>query len=278
MLIEMLEYRLTPSGPLSRDYDYLAQSVSLGSRYRRQKKAWAPHIDNCRRFILDAAGAADPTGAALVAGSGRLIEIPLAALADRFAEVVLLDMAQPLIVRRLARRRRNVRVEEADASGVLRDLSAALAGGGPLPDPARAVPPFAGRRFSFALSANLTSQLPLLPDEAIESRRPDVGKAKREAFGRALIERHFRWLREIADVAAVYTDVESRWVDAAGKTAECDDTTWGADLPPPDRTWEWLIAPAPEAEKLYDLRHKVAGWLRLPPPAAAPLPTPRRVT
>lgn len=263
MLIEMLEYRLTPDGPFSRDYDYLAQSVSLGARYRRQKKAWAPHVENCRRFILDAMAQAPAGGSALVLGSGRLIEIPLAALAEHFGEVVLLDMTQPLIVRRLARRFSNVRWEIGDATGALAALSATLTNGGPLPDPAQA-PPLSARRYDFALSANLASQLPLLPDEAIERRRPDIDDKTRQAFGRALIENHFRRLRATADVAAIYTDVESRWTDAAGREAERDDTTWGAVLPPPDRRWEWLIAPAPEAEKLYDLRHHVAAWLKLP--------------
>lgn len=266
MLIEMLEYRLTPDGPLSQDYDYLAQAVSLGARYRRQRKAWAPHVEQCRRFILDAVAqvpaSRTPTGGrALVAGSGRLIEIPLAALAERFREVILLDMAQPMITRRLARRYPNVRLATGDATGVLHALSAALKSSGPPPDPAQAVPPFAGERFDFALSANLASQLPLLPDEALERRRPDVGDAARRAFGRALIERHFRWLREIAGTAALYSDIESRWTDAAGREVERDDTLWGAELPPPQRQWDWLIAPAPEEEKLYDLRHTVAGWV-----------------
>lgn len=261
MLIEMLEYRLTPDGPLSRDYDYLAQAVSLGSRYRRQRKAWAPHVDQCRRFILEAALSAPAGGRALVAGSGRLIEIPLAALAERFGEVILLDMAQPMITRRLARRYPNVRLTTGDAAGVLAALSAALDAGGPLPDPRRAAPPFAGERFDFVLSANLASQLPLLPDEALARRRADVDEPTRAAFSRALIERHFDWIREIGATAAIYTDVESRWTDAKGREVERDDTTWGADLPPPQRAWEWLIAPAPEAEKLYDQRHIVAGWI-----------------
>ncbi|HRJ60840.1 MAG TPA: hypothetical protein PKZ99_06635, partial [Azospirillaceae bacterium] len=146
-------------------------------------------------------------------------------------------------------------------TGVLAALSAALESRGPPPDPSQAVPPFAGERFDFVLSANLASQLPLLPDEALERRRPDIDERTRAAFARALIERHFRWVREIGETAAIYSDIESRWADALGREVERDDTTWGADLPPPQRVWEWLIAPAPEAEKLYDQRHKVAGWI-----------------
>jgi hypothetical protein len=260
MLIEILEYRLTPDGPLSRDYDYLAQAVSLGSRYRRQRKAWAPHVENCRRFILDAMTQARKGGRALVLGSGRLIEIPLAELAGYFSEVVLLDMAQPMITRRLARRFPNVRLVADDATGVLRALSAALNNGGPLPDPSAAEPLLAGERFDFALSANLMSQLPLLPDEAVERRRPDVDDKTRQAFGRGLIEQHVRRLQESAEVAALYTDIYNCWIDAAGREVERNPTTWGAALPAPDVIWEWLIAPAPEEEKLFDRRHVVAGW------------------
>jgi hypothetical protein len=263
MLIEILEYRLTPDGPLSRDYDYLAQAVSLGSRYRRQRKAWAPHVENCRRFTLDAMTRARRGGRALVLGSGRLIEVPLAELAAYFSEVTLLDMAQPMITRRLARRFPNVRLVADDATGVLRALSAALNGDGPLPDPTAAEPLLAGERFDFALSANLMSQLPLLPDEAVERRRPDVDDKARQAFGRGLIEQHVRRLQESAEVAALYTDIYNCWIDAAGHEAERNPTTWGAALPTPDVIWEWLIAPAPEEEKLFDRRHVVAGWRNL---------------
>ena len=267
MLIEILEYRLTPDGPLSRDYDYLAQAVSLGSRYRRQREAWAPHVENCRRFILDAMAAAPRGGRALVVGSGRLIEIPLAALAEHFSEVVLLDMAQPMITRRLARRHANIRLVTDDATGVLRALSLALADpAAPLPDPAAAQPPFSGQRFDFALSANLASQLPLLPDEAIESRRPDINDDARRMFGRGLIQRHFRWLRELSDVATLYSDIDCYWTDAAGKEVKRDPSTWGAALPAPDIAWEWRIAPAPEEEKLYSRHHTVAGWRNLANP------------
>ena len=266
MLIEMLEYRLTPDGPLSCDYDYLAQAVSLGARYRRQRKAWTPHVESCRSFILEAMAQAPQGGRALVAGSGRLIEVPLATLSEYFSEVVLLDMAQPMITRRVARRFSNVRLVTGDATGALHALSAALTNGGPLPDPTTATPPLAEEHFDFALSANLASQLPLLPDEAIERRRPDIDAEARQNFGRALIERHFDWIKEIGAVAAIYSDIDSRWTDAGGREVERDDTTWCANLPPSNHLWDWLIAPMPEEEERYDLRHTVAGWLNLNAP------------
>lgn len=262
MLVEMLEYRLTPDGPLGRDYDYLGQAVSLGARYRRQRRAWAPHVAQCHAFIAEAASAAG-SGRALVVGSGRLIEIPLRFLADRFAEVVLLDVVHPLITRRLARRHRGVRLMTADVTGTLAALSSALRNGRPLPDPATAPLPLSGERFDFVVSANLASQLPLFPTQAIEERRPDVDEAARELFGRALIERHFAWLRGLAPVAAAFSDIDSRWTDAGGREVQRRTTLWNAEPPPADRTWEWLIAPRPEEERDYDLRHTVAAWRNL---------------
>lgn len=263
MLIEMLEYRLTPDGPFSRDYDYRAQAVALGARYRRQRRAWAPHVAQCHALIGRAVRSLPPGGRALVAGSGRLIEIPLDLLAAHFSEVVLLDIVHPLVTRRLARRHAHVRLISGDVTGCLGDLSAVLDTAGPLPDPHAMVPPLADARFDFALSANLASQLPLFPTNALEERRPDIDAATRERFGRRLIERHIDWLRQVGTVACLFTDIDSHWTDAQGREAERQPTLWGATLPPADCTWNWLIAPMPEEEAHYDLCHTVAGWLDL---------------
>ena len=264
MLREAWEYLTTPAGAEARAFGYLAEAVALGARHRRQRAAWAPHVAACRRFILDAAGRAPArngkgAGAALVAGSGRLIEVPLAELAARFESVVLADLIHPPAARRAARRFANVRLVEADVTGTLAPLDAALRGGGPLPSPA---PPDPGGGFAFAVSCNLLSQLPLLPLAAIERRAPAVGAAERAAFATALVAAHLEWLRRAAPVAALVTDMESLWLKD-GTVLQREDSLWGAALPVPDVTWDWNIAPRPEEDRWLDLRHAVGGWYDL---------------
>lgn len=244
MLREVWEYLTTPASPLARRLGYVTQAVALGARHRRQRRAWAPHVAEARRFVLEAADSGDRL---LVAGSGRLIEVPLAELAERFTEVVLADLVHPRAARRQARRFGNVTLVEADLSGALAGM------------PEGGTPPDLGR-FDAAVSCNLLSQLPLLPVEALETR--GVPEAERAAFARALVEGHVAWLRASARVAALFTDVEMEWVED-GRTVARRDSLWGVALPPPDRTWVWEIAPRGEQERRRDVRHRVAAWRNL---------------
>lgn len=248
MLREVWEYLTTPASPLARRLGYVAEAVALGARHRRQRRAWGPHVAEARRFVLEAAAGG---GRLLVAGSGRLIEVPLAELAARFGEVVLADLVHVRAVRREARRFGNVTLVEADLTGA---LAGVLAGG-----PPDLRPPDLGR-FDAAVSCNLLSQLPVLPLEALE--RLGVGEAERAAFARALVEGHVAWLRRSAAVAALYTDVETEWIED-GRAVERDGSLWGVAMPPPDRGWNWDIAPPGEQERRRALRHRVAAWRNL---------------
>ncbi|WP_448204986.1 hypothetical protein [Azospirillum sp. sgz302134] len=257
MLREAFEYLTTPYPPLARRYGYLAEALALGARYRRQKDAWAPHVAACRRFVAEAAARVPRGGRALVAGSGLLIEIPLAELVERFDEVVLVDLVHTRSVRQEVRRMPAVRLLTLDVSGVLEPLDGALAAGGPLPVPTP--PVLEGERFAFAVSCNLLSQLPLLPLNAIERTAPKMPEAERAAFAHGLARGHLDWLARSAETAALFTDVESLWLEG-GRVVEREDSLWGVALPAPDRSWAWDIAPAPEEDRDRDLRHSVGAW------------------
>lgn len=250
MLREVWEYLTTPASPLARRLGYVMEAVALGARHRRQRGAWGRHVTEARRFVLEAAEAANG-GRALVAGSGRLIEVPLAELAARFEAVVLADLVHPRAVRRQARRFANVTLAEVDVTGA---LAGVLAGGPLVP-----APPDLGQ-FDFAVSCNLLSQLPLLPLEALEKR--GVPEGERGAFAQALIRGHVEWLRSSAAVAALFSDVETQWLKD-GRVVERAESLWGVALPPPERTWIWDIAPRGEQDRRHDQRHTVAAWRNL---------------
>ncbi len=249
MLRELWEYLTTPASSTARRLGYVTEVVALGARHRRQRQAWIPHVEAARRFVLDAASQAAP-GCALIAGSGRLIETPLAELAARFDRVVLADLVHPRPVRRAARRFGNVTLIEIDLTGVLERLKDGI------PSPA---PPNLGQ-FDFVASCNLLSQLALLPLEALARR--GVDEAACAAFAQALVRTHLEWLRGCATVAALFTDAESHWLEyerpVAGTTS-----LWDVPLPPPDLTWTWDIAPPGEEDPRLALRHTVAAWRNL---------------
>jgi len=271
MLREAFEYLTTPCDPLARRLGYLGETVALGARYRRQRRAWAPHVAACRRFVTQAAerAAAERAlrgeaagGRAMVAGSGLLIELPLEDLAARFDELVLVDIVHARSVRRRVARLPNVRLVALDVTGALAPLAAALderraLPAGFAPPPAPALSP--GERFAFAVSCNLFSQLPLMPLEAIERRAPALPDADRLAFAQRLAQDHLAWLAGAADTAALFTDTESLWL-RGGAVLEREDSAWGLPLPAPDVSWLWDIAPAPEQHRRNDLRHSVGAW------------------
>ncbi len=263
MLREAFEYLTTPCPPLARRYGYLAEMVALGARHRRQRRAWAPHVEACRRFAQEAMDRAPRGGRALVAGSGLLIEVPLSALAERFGEVVLIDMLHSRSVHRRARRHPNVRLMTLDVTGTLAPLDAALSSALPLPSPSP--PDLPGERFAFALSCNLLSQLPLLPLDAIDRKAPTTPWPERERFAKSLAQTHRTWLARMAEQASLFTDTESLWLED-GAVREREDSLWGLDLPPPDQAWDWDIAPAPEEDRRRSLRHRVGAWFSLPVP------------
>lgn len=262
MLREAFEFLTTPCDPLARRLGYLSELVALGARHRRQRRAWAPHVAACRRFVTQAMDHAPLGGRALVVGSGLLIEVPLEALAARFDEVVLLDILHARSVRRRVARLPNVRLVAMDVTGALAPLVAALDGkrDGQRDLPTGFAPPeLPGRRFAMAVSCNMLSQLPLLPLEAIERLGPAIPPSKRLAFAQHLAQDHLDWLAGVADTASLFTDTESLWLNA-GAVVERDDSVWGLPLPAPDMSWLWDIAPAPELHRHRDLRHCVGAW------------------
>jgi hypothetical protein len=268
MLREAVEYLATPASQEARRLGYLAEAVALGARYRRRRRDWMAHVAACHAFVIKAVAAAPAGGQLLVAGSGLLIELPLDHLAARFSRVVLADMVHLLPVRLRTRRLANVELADTDVTGMLAPLARWLdRPAGPLPEPP-GPDAFVGAGFDMVLSANLLSQLPVLPLEAIEQRAPQVTDSAREAMAQMLVTRHLDWLSRVAPRAAAYTDIAGLWFESgqAGRQpqdrqpVEREDSAWGVDLPPPDTCWTWDIAPAPEQDPARDLCLTVGAW------------------
>ncbi len=122
MLAECLTFLTTPCPWRLRRLGYLGQVIGTQSRFRRCRSAWAPHLENCRRTILEAARSVADRRKATVLGSGLLLDVPLAELAATFKEVALVDVLHMRSARRAAARFPNVRLVEADVSGVIAGL------------------------------------------------------------------------------------------------------------------------------------------------------------
>ena len=258
MLRELLTWLAAAPSATGRRLGYLRHSVALEARHRRRRKAWAPHIARCHATIEAAIAATPRRRLAVVYGSGLLAELPMEALVGGFDRVVLIDVAHLPAARWRVRRFRNVELMVADITGV----AAPLAAGGPeLPAPQP--PPFAADPGAdLIVSANLLSQLPLVPTEfaTAKGRYDEVALAD---FARSIVSGHLAALRSSPARVCLITDVRSEYRDRAGTVIETDDVLWGVALPPlrPERhaEWSWSLAPFGEEDRRYEIVNRVVG-------------------
>ena len=164
MLIEAIHYLTTPASRAQRRLGYLSESVRLLSRSRRCRLAWADHLAAARSAIMQSCADLVRRRTAVILGSGLLDDVPLSYLAERFERVILVDMIHPWPARWMARRHANVSLQIVDLSGCANWLR----GEGERHADPLAV--FNSDDVDLVVSANLLSQLPILPVDWFESR------------------------------------------------------------------------------------------------------------
>lgn len=247
MLIEALHYLATLPLTSKPHRSFVARSISLWSRARRCRKAWAEHEANTKAAILDAAASLKSRRTAVVLGSGLLRDVPIEALARRFDTVVLVDLVHVASVRLwlMAKRFRNVRLIERDLSGY-DDLKS-----GNTAEPLgflRSVP-----YLDFVVSANLLSQI----GRGVERRAESDGASADVAA--KLIAAHIEGLRALPCKTCLVTDISYAAIDRAGKTLEEVDLLHGIAPPLPKASWTWPVAPLGEESRDYQMVHKVVA-------------------
>lgn len=256
MLLDLLEYVITPCSWPARSLGFLTSSLQVQARYRRCRRAWEPHLAHTRRVILAAAARCPRRRKAVILGAGLLHDIPLRELAAMFAEVVLVDIVFPWSSRLAAARFRHVRCLTADVTGTLHALPRAVR------DPALPLPRSEPVLFlddpalDLTVSVNLLSQLPVIPAHCLQRRAP----AALDAWSRELQEAHLDYIRRLAGRKVIITDTAGTRRDLAGAIVERWDNLHGLVLPPATETWEWNLAPAPEAHPELDHVVRVAAY------------------
>lgn len=239
MLRELFSSVAATAAPQARRFGYVYELVAIGARARRCRQGWAPHLANSRAAMLAAADACPQHRTVAVLGAGALLDVPLPALASRFRRVVLVDLAHLASTRLAAWRLGNVTLLQRDLSGTLKGLA----------DPAAVAPsvqgwdwPAAVADLDLTISANLISQLPLLP-VAAAAKRWNLATAAQEQLGRRIVERHLAQLRALPGTVCLIGDVDR--VKTDGAVSEQHDPLFGARLPPGEE-WDWDLAPPGE--------------------------------
>jgi hypothetical protein len=252
MLAEMLLYRLARTEKWVDRIGYRAGAVRLWSRYGRCKKIWAPHLENTRRFVHDAALASQGRKTALVFGSGLLADLPLDELCVQFDRVELVDIVHLPSARWRTRRFANVHHRVCDLTGVGAGL---VAGDLPVPQGTYGL---GDTGVDFVVSLNLISQLPLAAIDWLESHRGWAAE-RCEAYGAQIVAAHLAHLRAFDCPVCLVGDAARSSLPKSGTPAERQDALFGVALPTPDAAWDWDLAPLGEISGEYAVRNHVVA-------------------
>lgn len=252
MLREFLISLRTRCAPAFVRLGYRYAAVACVGRAARCAAAWAPHQEGTRRRILTAiAEAPAGKGTAIIMGSGPCLDLPMAELLSRFRHVLLVDIAHPPAARQLARLNASIQLQERDLTGVAAALD----------DPATQAPPppvctafLDNGDVGLVVSANLISQLPLVPVRQVDKRWPGTDLP---AYARAIVTAHLTHLRDFNCPTLLVGDVQRRVIDPDGRVTEMEDPLFGADLPSGEMEWDWTVAPVGELSNGWSIVNRV---------------------
>lgn len=250
MLLDGLHYLTTPAPKDFRRVGFVRDSIWLLSRSRRCRSAWQSHLSRSRDLVIEAVTALPQRRAVVVLGSGLLDDVPFEMLAQTFKDVVLVDVVHPWPTRAATRRYGNVRLVEFDLSGCVDWMLARGGDLGPsLPETCLA------SDVDLVISANVLSQLPILPLDWFEARGGIP-----PALGRRIVTAHLDALAALPARVCLLTDVTQIETDRAGKIVDRTDLLHGVRVGVPDQEWVWDLAPFGEAARESRLAHDVHGF------------------
>jgi len=258
MLVEWLTHLCTPCPPAARRLGYLREQIAIRARHRRHQAGWSGHLANCRHHVIAAADACRKHELVVVVGAGVCLDVPIAELAARFRQVVLLDVAFL------------DRGGPAHVARVTYDVTGGLTRWHDLPEAAdEAILASAAQPAAWpaelgtpdlTISANLMGQLHLLPADWLnrKRRRPDDFAPR---LGHALATAHLLWLRAMPGAKLLIADIAELAIARDGRVADRQATvSAGIGLGEPQHTWPWDLAPIPEWDPDLHLRHLVGEW------------------
>ncbi len=257
MQFEWLTHLQTPAPTWVKEMGYVCEAISAAARHRRRHRAWAFHLTRCRGLIRKAAAECPGTDRVVVLGSGDLLDIPLVDLTARFKTVELVDIVHLPATRKRLAECANVLLTESDISGVAeaaRDFDGDAET--PLPTPK----PDAGliAEADLVISANLLSQLPSLPMDALEARAPWSTAEQRQTFGRNVIDHHLAMLEAHTGPVVLITET-LRLIHDRGEAIQKADPLFGAAIPYVGEEWAWEMAPRPEISSKFDVLLQIRG-------------------
>ncbi len=221
--------------------DYFNYQQGLIVRRLNQGQGWDQHLENCRRFILKSLDSFKPE-TVTVLGSGWLLDLPLAELAERCRRINLVDIVHPPEVIEQTANISSVKLYKQDVTGgIIEELwhkksslpffrKLKSLDGINIPEYVPGFDP------GVVISLNLLSQLDVLPVRYLQ-KNAAVSDAEILRFRKEIQARHLSFLMRHNSV--LISDVEEKLTSAKGETNV--QKTVVTDLPSGihEEEWEW---------------------------------------
>jgi hypothetical protein len=240
--------------------DYLYEAIAMRGRYRRNRDSWGPHLERTRQFVLSSASKCENRGKAVVLGAGLLLDVPLEELSAMFREVALVDIVFLPGVKRTARRFGNVKLLTHDATNVAERLHESIRRGVPeLPEPAPDVPELDGST-GLVVSLNILSQLWVMPRAYALGKMRGLDEERLDDWCGRVVESHYAFLRSLPCPVCLVADREFVKRDRDVRIVSRATTLFGLELPRPDESWTWNIAPLGEDRRGLSKELLVGAW------------------
>ncbi|MCX6964037.1 MAG: hypothetical protein NTW41_01610 [Verrucomicrobia bacterium] len=208
MILELLEWAVTPCPWFARRNGLLAAQIGIRHRVKRCRATWNGHLEACRKFVADAVGSRTADENLVILGSGHLNDFDLAFLQRRFQKITLVDALHPI----------EIQIQASLSRGRLRLITTDLS------SPTAEIEDLVSRS-SWTISSCLLSQLPLFSNEDSP----------------ALFDRHLALLQK-SPRAVLISDVAKRL-----GSAPWESLIENHPLPHPAAEWSWLISPPGES-------------------------------
>jgi len=218
-------------------YDYQS---GLIYRHLNQENGWDSHLEKCRDFILRATDFIKPEKITVL-GSGWLLELPLAELAERTREIVLIDIIHPPQVREQVKELKNVGLKEQDVSGGLVEEVWRIAAKSTFInrlislDKIR-IPEYHLTDAGMVISLNVLTQIETLPVRFLR-KKARVTENEFTGFRKKIQESHLNFLRKHKSV--LVTDTREVFTGTSGIITENQTVITDLPVTPYTGKWKW---------------------------------------
>ena len=219
---------------------YVGDQLGIRDRFLRESGNWKSHLDNTRRFILEAASMTKKRTAVAILGSGWLYDVPLDELSQMFESVVLVDIVHPEPVKIRAAKLPNVRLVTTDLTGgaVQRAINEPTFQSFVYWLPS-AVPDLNLEMFDLVVSVNLLNQLDIILCDYL-TKRFKVDEQHLLPVRKTVQQQHINWLP--VGHTCLITDYRQIDIPIDG-SPQTETQLVFADMPEklPVKEWEWLF-------------------------------------